>query len=166
MSEKLHHGRVTATVSDILDAWLDLMPELAMCAIPVLDGQERPGEWPTLRRRLRAEGIRASQHRGVLLLAPGELDHLSSVGMLNGTDEVMFLDTWNDEFETFPGRITSDLMDFEETTPLGFEEWMLDAGCVLAIGDGNGLNFATLEAELAQKLRARFGGPAPGPRRR
>lgn len=166
MSEKLHHGRLTATVADVLDAWLDLMPEFEMCAIPVLDGQERPGEWPTVRRRLRAEGIRVSEHRGVLLLVPGELDQLASVGMLNGNDEVLFLDDWNDEFESFPGRLTSDLHDFEETTPLGLEEWMIDAGCVLAIGDGNGLNFATFDAELAEKLRTRFGGTAQGKRRR
>ncbi len=165
MSEKLHHGRLTATVADVLDAWLDLMPEFEMCAIPVLDGQERPGEWPTVRRRLRAEGIRASEHRGVLLLVPGELDQLSSVGMLNGNDEVLFLDDWNDEFESFPGRLTSDLHDFEEMTPLGLEEWMIDAGCLLAIGDGNGLNFATFDPELAAKLRARFGGPAGTKRR-
>ncbi len=166
MSEKLHHGRLTATVADVLDAWLDLMPEFEMCAIPVLDGQERPGEWPTVRRRLRAEGIRVSEHRGVLLLVPGELDQLASVGMLNGNDEVLFLDEWNEEFESFPGRLTSDLHDFEETTPLGLEEWMIDAGCVLAIGDGNGLNFATFDTELAEKLRTRFGGTAQGKRRR
>ncbi len=166
MPEKLHHGRLTATVAEVLDAWLDLMPDFEMCAIPVLDGQERPGEWPAIRRRLRAEGIRASEHRGVLLLAPGELDQLSSIGMLTGTDEVLFVDDWNDEFETFPGRLSSDLTDFEETTPLGLEEWMIHAGCVLAIGDGNGLNFATFDAELAQKLRARFGGQAQGAKRR
>jgi hypothetical protein len=165
MSEKLHHGRLTATVGDVLDAWLDLMPDFEMCAIPVLDGQERPGEWPTLRRKLRAAGIRVSEHRGTLLLAPGELDQLSSIGMLNGTDEVLFLAEWNDEFEAFPGRLTSDLHDFEEMSPLGLEEWMIDAGCVLAIGDGNGLNFATFDGELARKLRGRFAAPVAARRR-
>jgi hypothetical protein len=164
MSERLHHGRLTATVADVLDVGVDLMPHVAMCAIPVLDGQERPGEWPTLRRRLRAEGIRAREHRGVLLLAAGDVDHLSSVGMLNGNDEVLFVTTWNEEFESFPGRISSDLVDFDETTPLGLEEWMLDAGCVLVVGDGDGLNFATFDAGLATKLRERFSGPRPGPR--
>jgi hypothetical protein len=165
MSERLHHGRLTATVADVLDVWVDLMPLIEMCAIPVLDGQERPGEWPTVRRRLRAEGIRAREHRGALLLAAGDVDHLASVGMLNGTDEVMFVSAWNEEFECFPGRISSDLMDFDETTPLGLEEWMIHAGCVLAVGDGDGLNFATFDAELAQKLRERFSGPRPGPRK-
>ena len=33
---------------------------------------------------------------------------------------------------------------------------MVDAGCLIALGDGHGLNFATPEAELADRLRARF----------
>ena len=33
---------------------------------------------------------------------------------------------------------------------------MIDAGCLLALGDGAGLNFATLDRGLAEQLRARF----------
>ena len=127
-----------------------------MAAVPVLDGTDRPGEWPAVRRRLRAEGIRALQHRGVLLLPPGELDQCASVGLFRGFDEVYLCAEWNDEFEVFPGRITSDLADFREATPLGLEDWMLEATCLLAVGDGDGLNFATPDAELADRLRARF----------
>jgi hypothetical protein len=166
MSEPLHHGRLSATVADVLDAWLDLMPVFEMCAIPVLDGNERPGELPAVRRRLRAEGIRASEHRGVILLAPGELDQLSSVGMLTGFDEVLFLEAWDDEFESFPGRLTSDVHDFDQTTPIGLDDWLALAGCLLAIGDGNGLNFATLDQELARKLRERFRPFAEATKRR
>jgi hypothetical protein len=110
---------------------------------------------------LRSEGIRTDQHRGVLLLQPGELDRFCSVGFFNGLDELLLCAEWNDEFESFPGRLTSDVHKFEEGTPLGLEEWMLDAGCVLALGDGNGVNFATLDRELADRLRARF-KPARG----
>jgi hypothetical protein len=113
------------------------------------------------RRRLRAEGIRCVEHRGVLLMPPGELDQFASVGLFNGFDEVYLCADWNDEFENFPARITSDLADFSEATPLGLEDWMLEAGCLLAMGDGDGLNFATPDPELAARLRARF-KPARG----
>ena len=156
MSERLHHGRLVATVADVVDAGVDLVAHFELGAVPLLDGHERPGELPAVRRRLRAEGIRAREHRGVLLLAPGELDQFSSVGMLAGNDEVYFCSEWNDEFESFPGRIGSDAHDFKVTTPLGLEEWMIDVGCLLALGDGNGLNFATLDKALATRLRARF----------
>ena len=156
MTHRLQHGRLIATVADVVDAGIDLLPHFELAAIPVLDNAERPGEWPAVRRRLRAEGIRAERHRGVLLLEPGELDRFSSVGLFRGTDELILCAKWNDEFESFPGRITSDIQDFNESTPLGLEEWMLDTGCLLVLGDGDGLNFATLDPELCERLRARF----------
>jgi len=156
VSERLHHGTLVGSVADVVDAGIDLLPHFELAAIPVLDNAERPAEWPAVRRRLRAEGIRVEAHRGVLLLASGELDRLSSVGLFGGFDELYLAAEWKDEFEVFHGRITSDQVNFGEGTPLGLEEWMLDSGCLLALGDGNGLNYATLDAELDQRLRARF----------
>ena len=135
---------------------LDLLPHYELAVIPVLDGAERPAEWPAVKRRLRAEGIRAAAHRGVLLLEPGELDRFVSLGLLNGNDELLLCAEWDDEFETFPGRIGSEAVDFNEGTPLGLEEWMIDSGCLLALGDGAGLNFAALDQVLADRLCERF----------
>jgi hypothetical protein len=156
VSQRLLYGCLKATVADTVDAGIDLLPHFEMAAIPVLENADRPGEWPEVKRRLRSEGIRSKQHRGVLLLKPGELDRFSSVGMFNGVDELFLMSEWIDEFEGFPGRITSDLHDFGEGTPLGLEEWMLDAGCLLALGDGHGLNFASFDPALAERLHARF----------
>jgi hypothetical protein len=156
VSERLLHGRLMASVADVVDAGLELLPDFELAAIPLLDGQERPGEWPTVKRRLRAEGIRVIEHRGVLLLTPGELDQFASVGLLGGNDELLLATEWNDEFEAFPGRLTTESHDFNEVTPLGLEEWMIDAGCMLALGDGHGVNFATLDRELADRMRSRF----------
>ena len=156
MSERLHHGRIAAGVVDVLDAGLELLPHFEMAAIPLLDGQERPGEWPSIRRRLRAEGVRVVEHRGVLLLAPGDLDQLSAIGFFAGNDELLLALEWNMEFESFPGRITTEAHDFGEVAPLGLEEWMVDAGCLLALGGGQGLNFATLDADLAARIASRF----------
>ena len=156
VSQRIHHGRLRATVADVVDAGVDLLPHFELAAIPVLDNAERPGEWPAVRRRLRAEGIRYDQHRGVLLLAPGELDRFSSVGLFRGFDELYLASEWNDEFESFPGRITSDQQNFHDDTPLGLEEWMIDIGCLLGVGDGEGLNYATLDGDLAERLLTRF----------
>ena len=156
MSDRLQHGCLKATISDVLDAGVDLVPHFEMAAIPVMESQERPVEVPTVRRRLRAEGIRVREHRGVLLLEAGALDQFNTLGLFAGTDELLLCSEWNDEFESFPGRFTSDLNDFSVSTPLGLEEWMLDTGCLLALGDGQGLNYATLDPDLADNLRARF----------
>jgi hypothetical protein len=156
MSEKMLAGRLRGSVAEVLDAALELLPDYEMAAISVLDSAERPAEWPTVRRRLRAEGVRTRESRGVLLLMPGELDRLASVGFFTGGDEVLLLPTWDDEFESFPGHLTTDAHDFNIITPLGLEDWLLTSSCVLAMGDGTGLNFATLDPELAGRLRARF----------
>jgi len=115
---------------------MDVLPHFELAVIPVLDGAERPAEWPEVKRRLRAEGVRSRSHRGAFLLEPGELDRFASGGILNGNDELLLCMEWDDEFESFPGRIGS--------------------GCLLVLGDGSGLNFATLDAALAERLRARF----------
>jgi hypothetical protein len=156
MSNRLHHGRLVAGVSEVVDAGFDLLPAFELAAVPVLDGAERPAEWPEVKRRLRSEGIRTRQHRGVLLLEPGELDRFSSVGLFQGASELFLSAEWNDEFEPFPGRISSDLHDFNEGTPLGLEEWATLSGSLLALGDGDGLNFATPNADLAERLNALF----------
>jgi hypothetical protein len=156
VNERLLHGCLRASVADIIDAGVDLLPHFELAAIPLLNGNEQPAEWPEVRRRLRAEGIRSERHRGAILIAPGELDHFSTVGLFEGSDELFLCSEWNDEFEPFPGRIGTDVQDFSITTPLGLEEWMIDTGCLLALGDGAGLNFATLDAALAERLMARF----------
>ena len=156
MSDRIYSGRLMATVSEIVDAGADVIPHFELAAVPVLDGQERPGEEPSVRRRLRAEGVRAGEHRGALLLEPGDLDRMASAALFTGGDEVFLVTEWDDEFEPFPGRVSPDLYDFNESTPLGLEEWMVDAGCLLVIADGRGVNYATFNKELHERLRAAF----------
>lgn len=158
MSEKVFFGRLAGTVSEVLDAGIELLPAFEMAAVPVLDGTDRPGEWPAVRRRLRAEGIRFVQSRGVLLLPPGELDQCATVGLFGGFDEVYLCTEWNEEFEAYPTRVTTDLCDFTEATPLGLEDWMLEAGCLLVLGDGAGLNYATPDRDISERIVARFKG--------
>jgi hypothetical protein len=155
VNELIYHGRLRATVSEVVDAG-DVLPDYELAAIAVLEGQERPGEEPAVRRRLRAEGIRPREHRGALLVEPGELERFAGAGLLGGGDEVFFSTEWNDEFEPFPSRVGPDLVDFSEVIPLGLEEWMLESRCVLVLGDGAGLNYATPSLELHERLKRRF----------
>jgi len=156
MGDRLFHGSLKASIVDVVDAGVDLLPHFELAAIPLVNGIERPAEWPEIRRRLLAEGIRAERHRGVILLEPGELDHFSQVGMFEGGDELFLCAEWNDEFEAFPGRVTTEAQNFGVTTPLGLEEWMVDTRCLVALGDGIALNYATQDRALSSRLRARF----------
>jgi len=155
LSERIYFGRLEATVSEVVDA-MDLLPAYELAAISVLEGQERPGEEPAVRRRLRSEGIRPREHRGALLVEPGEMERFSSAGLLGGGDEVYFAVEWNDEFEPYPSRVAAELVDFREGLPLGLEDWMLESGVLLALGDGAALNYATTSQELHEQLSKRF----------
>ena len=156
MSDRIYCGRLSSSISDVMEAGLELLPHFEMAAMPLMDSIERPGEEPAIRRRLRSEGLRARHHRGTLLFEPGDMDRLATSGMLSGADELFLMPEWNDEFETFPGRVTPDVHDFNHGSPLGLEEWMVDSGCILVMGDGVGLNYATLSQDLHDKLRAQF----------
>lgn len=156
MTDRLFCGQLSASISDVIEAGVELLPHFELAAMPLLDAIERPGEEPAIRRRLRSEGLRARQHRGTLLFEPGDLDRLASSGMLSGADELFLMPEWNDEFEPFPGRVTPDVQDFSHGSPLGLEEWMVDSGCLLVLGDGVALNYATLGADLHERLRAQF----------
>jgi hypothetical protein len=156
MNDRLvHFGCLRGTVADVIDAGVDVLPHFEMAAISILEGTERPAEWPQMRRRLRAEGLRLAEHRGVLLLTPGDLERAASIGILTGSDELFLCPEWIDEFEVFPGRI-GEGQDFTDGTPLGLDEWMIDTGCIIALGDGVGLNYATLDAQLDARLHARY----------
>ena len=155
MSDHIYFGRLDATVSQVVDA-VDLLPDYALAAIAVLEGQERPGEEPAVRRRLRSEGIRPREHRGALLVEPGEIERCSTAGLLSGGDEVFFATEWNDEFEPYPARVTGESVDFREGLPLGLEDWMHETGCLLALGDGTALNYATTSQDLHERLSQRF----------
>src|SRR6516165_601107 len=52
VTERLHHGRLRGAIAEVVDAGVDLLPHFELAAITVLDGQERPGELPPVRRRL------------------------------------------------------------------------------------------------------------------
>ncbi len=84
------------------------------------------------------------------------MERFSSAGLLSGHDEVFFSLEWNDEFEPYPTRVAADTVDFREVLPLGLEDWMLETGCVLAVGDGGGLNYATPSLDLHERLSKRF----------
>jgi hypothetical protein len=50
-------------------------------------------------------------------------------------------------------EITSDV-PFVDRAPAGLSEWMLEVGCRVGLGDGDGLNVATFDPHLARLIQA------------
>jgi len=153
MSERLQHGRLR------VGSPTSSTPASTYCRVrsrrdPGARRGRAPGEWPDVRRRLRAEGVRARQHRGMLLLEPAswtsaprrDVPRRRRVVPVPGVD---------DELEPFPGRVSSDMHDFNEGTPLGLENgWRIRGACWCS--GTVAAQLATLDAALAARLRAQF----------
>jgi hypothetical protein len=76
------------------------------------------------------------------------------VGVLTGFDEVWVhgneLPTIS--LETAPSA-TSDGVSFSPGVPAGLADAMDATDCILVLGDGCGLNYATLDDRIAERLR-------------
>jgi hypothetical protein len=102
---------------------------------------------------LRWHGLRGTLVAGNALLDADEFSEAAMEGMFTGFDEVWFLrgDTITGEIPPTL-RLTSDVADFRVAVPAGLAAAMLAAGCCLAMGDGDGLNYATDDEEFAKLL--------------
>jgi hypothetical protein len=67
---------------------------------------------------------------------------------LSGFDEVWLCTNVPASGKPTRFRITSDV-PFGAEPPAGLAEWMLRSSCVAGLGDGDGLNFATFDPQLA-----------------
>ena len=140
LTERLHHGRLVATVSDVVDAGIDLLPTFAMGVVPVLDGAGPPRRvadgTPAAPRR----GIRARQHRGVLLLEPGTRPLLVGRPVPRRVRAVPVSRVERrvrSRFRVACRRTCRTSARARRFGPRGVD---VDSGCVLALGDGDGLN--------------------------
>ena len=145
MTERLLHGCLKASVADVVEAGLELLPDFELAAIPMLDGQERPAEVPTVRRRLRAEGIRVVEHRGVLLLTARDLQYRATrfASAILGTAVVftmVFLMTGvTEQFHREPREVVR---------VLGSDAWLLREGA-----SGAFTSSETLPTDVARRIR-------------
>ncbi len=74
-----------------------------------------------------------------------------------GFDEVWICSSTPQHGKPHDLRLTSD--NHLQSEPTGLRPWMRESACVLALGDGDGLNFATFDADLADLLGRRATRP-------
>jgi hypothetical protein len=90
---------------------------------------------------------------GLLIVGPG-LDRIAkSYNLFNGFDEVWFF--LSEPVESVPAGIwLTGPLEIDKDVPDKLSEWMTSSGCVLGLGDGNGLNYATTNRSVAESLAA------------
>lgn len=88
----------------------------------------------------------------VVVDAPTLLGLINEHDFLSGFDEIWLCDAVPTTGKPERFRFTSDVSLGPEP-PTGLADWMCESTCRAGLGDGDGLNFATFDAELARLWR-------------
>jgi hypothetical protein len=147
----LYYGNVPTGVQEVLVRLYERSPTFTTALIRCLDSDHTPsGVLGVLARygiegRLDASGAAVSKEE--LFRAAKKR------GLFAGFDEVwLFEDDRPNRHIPSHIVLTSDGLDFNNGLPEGLEACMRDSRCVLALGDGCGLNYATWDCELQNWL--------------
>jgi hypothetical protein len=117
--------------------------------VSVVDSTPRVGRLPSLAPLIQSHGASlwlcgddiAFEATFLLVL-------IEEHGFFNGFDEIWFMPDLPKIPKPETLRITSDL-GFEADPPAGLSAWVQETKCLLGLGDGDGLNFATFDPEIA-----------------
>jgi len=133
-----------AAPSLVVGAGWALLSMVDSCA-PVAD---LPSVAPTLARH----GIDPAVVGGSVAVPTRVLPRLADDGFLNGFDEVwLFVDAPVTDKPATAAHLTSD-RPLREPPASELVEWMGAAGCVIGLGDGDGLNYVTLDVAVAEEI--------------
>jgi hypothetical protein len=121
--------------------------------VSVVDSTPQVGNLPSLVPLIQSHGaFYGLCGEDVVIEAPFLLVLIEEHGFFNGFDELWFMSHIPAMAKPTALRITSDLR-FEIDPPAGLSVWMQEAECLLGLGDGDGLNFATFDPGAADCFR-------------
>jgi hypothetical protein len=146
------------SVAAAYDAISDLLPQDAHVLLTALDSDFELRNATRLHERLRSAGIESLPLGGGLVLTRAAVaELLNDTNYFTGFDELWV-------FPTFPAtpKPSAVVLTSERQVEASEElvRWM-GAGCLVGLGDGDGLNFATCEPRIAARLRGLV-GPVSG----
>jgi hypothetical protein len=121
--------------------------------ISMVDSTPRVSELPSLVPLLQRLGRWYSTIGGdVVVEVPTLMALIDDHEFLSGFDEVWLLDELPTSGKPEELRITSDT-PLESEVPSGLAEWMAGSSCRAGLGDGDGLNFVTVDPDFASLWR-------------
>jgi hypothetical protein len=122
--------------------------------VSVIDSTPRVAELPSVVPLLARSGIDWTRVGDDVALPAASLPELMAhEGLFTGFDEVWLFDATPSHGKPASIRITSDVrLAAHPSTEL--RKWMQSSGSIAGLGDGDGLNFVTREATLAELWRA------------
>lgn len=126
------------------------LPEGAYVLIACLDSNRTPARSSFLMERARSHDPEALDHEGRIVMRAGALQpFVDDEQACAGFDEV-----W--AFADRPHVVEPQRVGLTSETPIEpsdeLEAWFAETGCLLGIGDGYGVNYATPSRALAEAL--------------
>lgn len=152
---ELYYGKLIGGVGDVLSYLGDRASEFRWTAVRSLDSDCAPSHILDVLRRL---GIEARLEADSVFLSGEHLHVAAQKGLFCGFDEVWL---WREEPRnrhfTSDVVLTSDGINLNDGLPTNVENAMRQLGCVLALGDGCGLNYVTTDYALADEIEQPVG---------
>jgi hypothetical protein len=144
----LYYGNVPGRVKDVLLFCCNKLPIYRLASVLSLDSNRFAND---ILRVLLKYDINAYIERNYVFISPEELYRTVINDKLFVGFDVVLLFAKNCPEKAIPTymEFTSESMNYCRELPDGIDRWMKDNSCVLVLGDGCGLNYATWSNDLA-----------------
>jgi hypothetical protein len=150
MSNYLHGKIEGVRFCNVARCVIEKMPEANLIAVRSIDSTVAP---ESIQQILNLHHIPFRKANGNVFLSMDSLLNALSKQIFTGFDEFWFFQG-EEPSENLSGlpRATSDSEDFSASVPVKIAECMRQTGCVLLVGDGNGLNYLTPDGAIVEAL--------------
>ena len=146
-STGLYYGSTPGTAGSLLTRFPQHIPGFQYAVIRCLDSDSNP---LSILRSMQQKDIEANHVDCGVHLNPVQLLYAANELIFTGFDEIWLFDTSMRTVHV-PAELalTSDAVNLDSGIPDNLEQLMADSSCVLALGDGCGLNYATWNSDFA-----------------
>jgi hypothetical protein len=147
-----HGWLADLTIRDVVGEHRDVFSLLPLVLIASIDSERQVAEMPWARQRIARDRTWALSTEP-LVIAGSSIAELADewATLSNGFDEIWIP---KDARVAVPPASSSLVAPrtLEASLPSAISQWMAESGCVLGLGDGEGLNFVTSDPELCAEL--------------
>ena len=150
MAELIYGMLPGERVASVLPLLKQCVAENWICVVRSIDSIRDPED---LAYCLTAHGLPSNSDHGNVFVSGAALQEAVATAVLTGFDEVwVFLEAPPTECLGKVPSATSETTDFTNGVPKELRQAMERTDCLLVLGDGCGLNFATTVDRIARKL--------------
>lgn len=137
-------------IASVLPRLRQFVAENWICVVRSIDSIRDPED---LAYCLTSHGLPSNSDDGNVFVSGATLQKAVATGVLTGFDEVwVFLEAPPTECLDEVPSATSETTDFANGVPKELRQAIARTHCLLVLGDGSGLNFATTVERIARRL--------------